>query len=60
MKVNIPNILTLCRIVMIFVFLILAANGGEADNPETRSEWVIRMVASILAILAGVTDWFDG
>ncbi len=63
MKVaNIPNALTVGRIVGIFIFLILA-NIAEPDVWPYFSEKCaqsVRIIAFILAFLAGLTDFFDG
>ncbi len=57
MKINMPNILTTARIVIIFIFLILASNSHGI--PE-GSVLTMRIVAYILAIVAGFTDLLDG
>jgi CDP-diacylglycerol--glycerol-3-phosphate 3-phosphatidyltransferase len=60
--VNIPNTLTIARIVVIFIVLILA-NIVEPevwpylDDPTSQA---LKMTAFILAILAALTDFFDG
>jgi CDP-diacylglycerol--glycerol-3-phosphate 3-phosphatidyltransferase len=56
---NFPNALTLARIVLIFVFIILAAN---ADGPiETfNSSQILRITAYIVAVIAALTDLADG
>ncbi len=50
---NLPNSLTISRIVLTLVFVILASNAESADM-------TIRWVAYICAIIAGVTDFADG
>ncbi len=57
---NIPNILTVSRIVLILIFVVLAANAGEPDETPTHAESVIRWIAYSLAIIAAVTDLLDG
>ena len=56
---NLPNILTISRIVMVLIFVVLAtlANVGWVD-----AHWVftMRLTAYALAILAGATDLLDG
>lgn len=59
---NLPNSLTVGRVVAIFIFLILA-NIVEPDvwpffSDESTQN--IKIFAFILATLAGVTDFFDG
>lgn len=59
---NLPNSLTLGRIVAIFIFLILA-NIVEPDVwPYFTEDSIqsIKIFAFILATLAGLTDFFDG
>ena len=61
---NIPNLLTILRVVMVMVFVLLAANAGPVfflppvEMPERI--YAIRLTAYILAILAGATDLLDG
>ena len=56
---NFPNALTLARIVLIFVFIVLAAN---ADGPIKMfsSSHILRMVAYLIALIAALTDLADG
>ncbi len=56
---NFPNALTLARIVLIFVFIILAAN---ADGPVKafNSSHVLRIIAYAVALVAAFTDLADG
>ncbi len=60
---NLPNLLTVSRIVMIFFFVVLANIDAEKINfveiPKTVSE-TCHLIAYIIAILAGLTDFFDG
>ncbi|MBQ7395062.1 MAG: CDP-diacylglycerol--glycerol-3-phosphate 3-phosphatidyltransferase [Lentisphaeria bacterium] len=57
---NIPNILTVSRIVAVVVFVVLAT---LADYPFFQNRdyiFAIRLTAYILAIFAGLTDLLDG
>ncbi|MCI6287666.1 MAG: CDP-diacylglycerol--glycerol-3-phosphate 3-phosphatidyltransferase [Lentisphaeria bacterium] len=60
---SLPNLLTVSRIVMIFFFVLLANIDAEKINfveiPRTVSE-TCHLIAYIIAILAGLTDFFDG
>ena len=49
---NLPNILTVCRIVMVLVFVVLATIAEKSTKPE-QYIFAIRLGAYILAILAG-------
>ena len=60
-----PNILTMSRIILIFVFVVLANIRSDmpgffipqvAETPAT----VCHIVAYIVAVLAALTDFFDG
>ena len=60
---NIPNLLTIARVVMVMIFVILAANAGKVffdAEGMPQSVYYIRLSAYILAILAGITDLLDG
>jgi CDP-diacylglycerol--glycerol-3-phosphate 3-phosphatidyltransferase len=59
MKLNVPNSLTVGRIIIVFIFLILA-NISENAYISANNIHVIRIVAYILAIIAGITDILDG
>ena len=60
---HLPNLLTVSRIVMIFFFVVLANIDAEKINfveiPKTVSE-TCHLIAYIIAILAGLTEFFDG
>ena len=56
---NFPNALTLARIVLIFVFIILAANAGEPLETFNSSH-VLRIIAYLVALVAAFTDLADG
>ena len=60
---NLPNQLTVSRIVLISIFVLLANIDASKINfieisPEVSH--VCHWIAYIIAILAGLTDWFDG
>ena len=60
---NLPNILTVGRMVLVMIFVVLAANAGKVFFPDGSMPdrvLAIRMTAYVLAILAGVTDLLDG
>ncbi len=56
---NLPNMLTISRIVMVLIFVVLAtlANVGWVSP---HCVFTMRLTAYILAILAGGTDLLDG
>jgi CDP-diacylglycerol--glycerol-3-phosphate 3-phosphatidyltransferase len=54
---NFPNALTLARILLIFVFIILAAN---ADGVSEKLNFTLRIIAYIVALVAAFTDLADG
>jgi CDP-diacylglycerol--glycerol-3-phosphate 3-phosphatidyltransferase len=56
---NLPNILTVCRIVMVLIFVVLATVAEKSTMPA-QYIFGIRLGAYILAILAGLTDLLDG
>lgn len=60
---NLPNLLTGSRIVLIFFFVLLANIDAAKINfipvPEAVSE-TCHLVAYLIAVLAGITDFFDG
>ena len=59
MIMNVPNSLTVGRIVIVFIFLLLA-NVSENTFFSANAVYIIRVVAYILAIIAGITDLLDG
>jgi CDP-diacylglycerol--glycerol-3-phosphate 3-phosphatidyltransferase len=59
MIMNVPNSLTVGRIVIVFIFLLLA-NISESLCISADAVYIIRVVAYILAIIAGITDVLDG
>ena len=63
MPFNLPNILTVGRIVLIFIALVLATNSGIPGGVKVKSddiEMILRYIAVALSVVAGVTDLFDG
>lgn len=59
---NLPNRITVSRIVMIFIFLILSTvteKPGSSVFTKTL-EYNCHVIAYIVAIIAGLTDFFDG
>ena len=57
---NVPNILTVSRIVAVIVFVILATLADYPFFQNRDSIFVIRLTAYILAVFAGLTDLLDG
>ncbi len=60
---NLPNTLTVARVVMVMIFVVLAANAGRVFFPDGGMPdrvYAIRLIAYILAILAAFTDLLDG
>ncbi len=56
---NFPNVLTLARIILIFVFIIISANAkGTAE--DFNNIQVLRIIAYIVALIAAFTDLADG
>ena len=63
MPFNLPNILTVGRIVLIFVALVLATNSGIPVGVKVKSddiEMILRYIAYGLSVIAGLTDLLDG
>ncbi|MDD5697942.1 MAG: CDP-diacylglycerol--glycerol-3-phosphate 3-phosphatidyltransferase [Victivallaceae bacterium] len=56
---NVPNVLTLTRIVLIFVFIILAANANGPIKMFNTSH-LLRVLAYLVALIAAFTDLADG
>lgn len=60
---NLPNRLTISRIIMIFIFVVFANISADKINfvniPAEVSD-TCHMIAFIIAILAGLTDFLDG
>ena len=57
---NIPNILTVSRIGAIAVFVVLASLADYSYFQSHSSVKILRLVAYLLAMLAGFTDVVDG
>ena len=57
---NIPNILTVSRIVMIAIAVALSAFCGPRVEQMTATIQVFRIIVMGLAFLAGITDLLDG
>ncbi len=57
---NLPNILTVSRIAAVLVFVALATVADPDYFSDRGDMFLVRLVAYILAILAGVTDLLDG
>ena len=63
MPFNLPNILTVGRIVLIFIALVMATNSGIPGGVKVKSddiEMILRYIAYALSVIAGITDLFDG
>lgn len=56
---NVPNILTVSRIVAVLIFVVLAS-FAERTFMSDEAVRLVRLAAYILAILAGLTDLLDG
>ena len=57
---DLPNILTISRIVAIAVFVVLASLADYSYFRNRDSVTLLRLIAYVLALLAGVTDLVDG
>lgn len=59
---NIPNILTLARIILIPVFLLVAYwLPVDVDQHLEQTELLVRnVILTCIFVLAAITDWFDG
>ncbi len=57
---NLPNMLTISRIVFVMVFVLLATIADKSFIPSDIARCSIRLGAYILAIIAGATDLLDG
>ena len=57
---NLPNILTVSRILAIAVFVVLASLADYSYFRDRDSVTLLRLIAYVLALLAGVTDLVDG
>ena len=57
---DLPNILTISRMVAIAVFVVLASLADYSYFRDRDSVTLLRLIAYVLALLAGVTDLVDG
>lgn len=61
---NIPNQLTMSRILLVFIFVVLAHfDDGSNQNSfqvSPQTAWICHLIAYCLAIIGGLTDLFDG
>ena len=57
---NLPNSLTVGRIFLTFIFVALAAVSGMEPAPVTTSSLILRWIAYLCGIVAGLTDFADG
>ena len=60
MKKNIPNILTVSRIAAMLIFVVLASLADVSVISDKDYVLWLRLIAYVLAILAGITDLLDG
>ncbi len=56
---NLPNKITVARIVMVFIFLALA-NVEKLNIFQEQQVYIIHFTAYIIAIIAGLSDILDG
>lgn len=57
---NIPNILTLARIILIPVFLLVAYWPPAIGFNEISPDVTRHIILATIFVVAAVTDWFDG
>lgn len=57
---NIPNLLTVSRIVAVLIFVIMATLADYSVIQDKSYVGTLRLIAYIMAILAGLTDLLDG
>ena len=60
MRKNIPNILTVSRIVAVLIFVVLASLADYSVIRDKDYVWSLRLTAYGLAVAAGLTDLLDG
>lgn len=63
MKINLPNKLTIIRVLLVPVFIILfliSKNDTDVINFGNYNISVFRLLSLIIFIIASVTDYFDG
>jgi CDP-diacylglycerol--glycerol-3-phosphate 3-phosphatidyltransferase len=59
-SLNLPNALTVVRILLVPVFLVLLLGGGALGAPWTELDPQRMLWAFIVFVVAMVTDWIDG
>lgn len=57
---NIPNILTLARIVLIPVFLLVAYWPPAVGIHDAAPDVTRHLILTAIFVVAAITDWFDG
>ncbi|QSH40960.1 CDP-diacylglycerol--glycerol-3-phosphate 3-phosphatidyltransferase [Lentisphaerota bacterium ZTH] len=57
---NFANTLTVARIVLIYIFMILAANADGEIGPGHYGPLILRIIAFVVALFAAFTDLADG
>jgi len=60
MNKNVPNILTVSRIAAVLLFVIMASLADYSVIQDKEYVGTLRLIAYIMAILAGLTDLLDG
>lgn len=58
-RMNLPNILTVCRMAAVIVLVVIALLTWDKDIPNFAHEW-LRLTICGLFIVASVTDFLDG
>lgn len=58
-RMNLPNILTVCRMAAVIVLVVIALLTWEKEVPNFAHEW-LRLTICGLFIVASVTDFLDG
>ena len=57
---NLPNILTMSRIFAVLIFVAIATIAHQGYIADKEAILVLRCIAVVLAMLAGLTDLLDG
>lgn len=57
---NLPNVLTMSRIFAVLVFVVIASVAHTDAIADPRTVLILRFIAVVLALLAGLTDLLDG
>lgn len=60
MKMNLPNKLTLSRVIAIPIFIIIFYLGRNNGNIIFGYIDLYRLIAAVVFVLASITDYFDG